>query len=381
MNDPQPAWMDDELQAFRDEVARFAEAEMLPHDAQWRAQRNVGKDIWRRAGELGLLCTDIPAEYGGAGGDFRHESVIYEEFNRRGLSGFGQGVHSIAAHYLLNHGTEEQKKRLLPRMARGELIGAIGITEPGAGSDMKGIRTRAVRDGDDYIVTGSKIFISNGSLAGLIALVVKTDTAPGSKSVSLLMVETENLAGFRVGRVLDKMGLHAQDTAELFFDGARVPASNLLGGEEGKGMYQLMSDLPYERILICVAGVAAMEGALAATLQYTKERKAFGQSVYEFQNTKFRLAEIATIVRIARTFVDDCIVRVAKGQLDTVTASMAKWWITDMQQKVLDECVQLHGGYGYMNEYLVCRLFADSRVQRIYGGTNEIMKEVISRAL
>ncbi|MGH8253951.1 MAG: acyl-CoA dehydrogenase family protein [Steroidobacteraceae bacterium] len=373
--------MDDELQVFRDEVAKFAEAEMLPRDAQWRAQHNVGKDIWRRAGELGLLCTDIPAEYGGAGGDFRHEAVIYEELNRRGLSGFGQGVHSIAAHYLLNHGTEEQKKRLLPGMARGELIGAIGITEPGAGSDMKGIRTRAVRDGDHYVVTGSKIFISNGSLAGLIALVVKTDSAPGSKSVSLLMVETANLAGYRVGRVLDKMGLHAQDTAELFFDGARVAAANLLGGEEGKGMYQLMSDLPYERILIGVSGVAAMEGALAATLEYTKDRKAFGQSVYEFQNTKFRMAEIATIVRIARTFIDDCIVRVAKGQLDTVTASMAKWWITDMQQKVLDECVQLHGGYGYMNEFLVCRLFADSRVQRIYGGTNEIMKEVISRAL
>jgi acyl-CoA dehydrogenase len=381
MNELRPAWMDDELQALRDEVSKFAEAEMLPLDAQWRAQHNVGKDIWRRAGELGLLCTDIPTDYGGAGGDFRHEAVIYEELNRRGLSGFGQGVHSIAAHYLLNHGTEEQKRRLLPRMARGELIGAIGITEPGAGSDMKGIRTRAVRDGDHYVVSGSKIFISNGYLAGLIALVVKTDMAPGSKSVSLLMVETASLEGFRVGRVLDKMGLHAQDTAELFFDGARVPVANLLGGEEGKGMYQLMSDLPYERILIGVCGVAAMEGALAATLSYTKERKAFGQSVYEFQNTKFRLAEVATIVRIARTFIDDCIVRVAAGQLDTVTASMAKWWISDMQQKVLDECVQLHGGYGYMNEYLVCRMFADSRVQRIYGGTNEIMKEVISRSL
>jgi acyl-CoA dehydrogenase len=381
MNDPRPPWMDDELEALRDAVAKFAAAEMLPHDAAWRAQHHVGKDIWRRAGEQGLLCTDIPAQYGGAGGDYRHEAVIYEELNRRGLSGFGQGVHSIAAHYLLNHGTEEQKQRLLPRMARGELIGAIGITEPGAGSDMKGIRTRAVRDGDHYVVTGSKIFISNGFLAGLIALVVKTDTAPGSKSVSLLMVETAGLQGYRVGRVLDKMGLHAQDTAELFFDGARVPAANLLGGEEGKGMYQLMSDLPYERIIIGVCGVAAMEGALAATLAYTRERKAFGQSVYDFQNTKFRLAEIATIVRIARTFIDDCIVRVAAGKLDTVTASMAKWWISDMQQKVLDECVQLHGGYGYMNEYLVCRLFADSRVQRIYGGTNEIMKEVIARAL
>jgi acyl-CoA dehydrogenase len=381
MDQPRSAWMDDELQLLREEVAKFAEAEMAPLDAKWRAQHHVDREIWRRAGELGLLCTDIPAAYGGAGGDFRHEAVIYEELNRRGLSGFGQGVHSIAAHYLLNHGTEEQKQRFLPRMARGELIGAIGITEPGAGSDMKGIRTRAVREGDHYVVNGSKIFISNGLLAGLIALVVKTDTAPGSKSVSLLMVETTDLPGFRVGRVLDKMGLHAQDTAELFFDGARVPAANLLGGEEGRGMYQLMSDLPYERILIAVCGVAAMEGALAATLAYTRERKAFGQPVFEFQNTKFKLAEIATVVRVARTFVDDCIERVAAGKLDTVTASMAKWWISDMQQKVLDECVQLHGGYGYMNEYLVCRMFADSRVQRIYGGTNEIMKELISRNL
>ena len=374
-------WMDDDLQIFRDAVAKFADAEMMPQEAQWRAQQNVGKEIWRRAGELGFLCTDIPAEYGGAGGDFRYEAVVYEELNRRGLSGFGQGVHSIAAHYLLNHGTEEQKQRLLPGMARGELIGAIGITEPGAGSDMKGIRTRAVREGDHYVVNGSKIFISNGLLAGLIALVVRTDPSPGSKSISLLMVETKALPGFRVGRVLDKMGLHAQDTAELFFDGARVPAANLLGGAEGKGMYQLMSDLPYERILIGVCGVAVMEGALAATLGYTRERKAFGQSIFEFQNTKFKLAEIATIVRIARTFIDECIRRVSAGQLDTVTASMAKWWISDMQQKVLDECVQLHGGYGYMEEFLVCRMFADSRVQRIYGGTNEIMKEVISRGL
>ncbi len=381
MDEQRSPWMDDDLQMLRDAVAKFAEAEMMPLDAQWRAQHHVGKDIWRRAGEQGFLCTDIPAEYGGGGGDFRHETVIYEELNRRGLSGFGQGVHSIAAHYLLNHGSEEQKRRLLPGMARGELIGAIGITEPGAGSDMKGIRTRAVRDGDYYVVNGSKIFISNGFLAGLIALVVKTDSAPGSKSVSILMVETKDLKGYRVGRVLDKMGLHAQDTAELFFDNARIPAANLLGGEEGKGMYQLMSDLPYERILIGVCGVAAMEGALAATLRYTKERKAFGQSVFEFQNTKFRLAEIATIVRVARTFVDDCITRVVAGKLDTVTASMAKWWLSDIQQKMLDECVQLHGGYGYMNEYLVCRMFADSRVQRIYGGTNEIMKEVISRAL
>ena len=381
MNEPRSPWMDDELQLLRDAVARFADAEMVPLDAQWRSQHNVGRDIWRRAGEQGFLCTDIPAEYGGMGGDFRHEAVIYEELNRRGLSGFGQGVHSIAAHYLLNHGTTEQKQRLLPRLASGGLIGAIGITEPGAGSDMKGIRTRAVRDGDHYVVNGSKIFISNGFLAGLIALVVRTSADPGSKSLSLLMVETDNLPGFKVGRVLDKMGLHAQDTAELFFDGARIPVANLLGGVEGQGMYQLMGDLPYERILIGVSGVAAMEGALAATLTYTRERRAFGQPIAEFQNTKFRLAELATIVRVARTFIDDCISRVAAGKLDTVTASMAKWWISDMQQQVLDQCVQLHGGYGYMNDYLVCRMFADSRVQRIYGGTNEIMKELIARSL
>lgn len=381
MLDGRSPWMDDDLQIFRDAIAKFADAQMVPQDAKWREQHNVGKEIWRRAGDQGFLCTDIPAEYGGAGGDFRHEAVIYEELGRRGLSGFGQGVHSIAAHYLLNHGTEEQKHRYLPKLARGELIGAIAISEPGAGSDMKGIRTRAVRDASDYVVNGSKIFITNGFLAGLIVLVVKTDQSPGSKSISLLLVDTTDLQGFRVGRVLDKMGLRAQDTAELFFDNVRVPAANLLGGEEGKGMYQLMSDLPYERILIAVAGVASMEGALAETLRYTKERKAFGQTVFEFQNTKFKLAEVATVVRVARTFIDDCIPKVVAGKLDTVTASMAKWWITDMQQKMLDECVQLHGGYGYMNEYLVCRMFADSRVQRIYGGTNEIMKEVISRGL
>jgi acyl-CoA dehydrogenase len=381
MDAQQSPWMNDELQLLRESVARFADAEMVPLDAQWRAQQNVGKEIWRRAGAQGFLCTDIPAKYGGGGGDFRHEAVIYEELGRRGLSGFGQGVHSIAAHYLLNHGTVEQRQRFLPRMAHGELIGAIAISEPGAGSDMKGIRTRAERDGDHYVVHGSKIFISNGMLAGLLALAVRTDSNPGSQSLSILMVETANLAGFKVGRVLDKMGMHAQDTAELFFDGARIPAANLLGGVPGQGMYQLMGDLPYERMLIAVSGVATMEGALAATLAYTKERRAFGQTIFEFQNSKFRLAEIATNVRVARAYVDDCISRVTAGTLDTVTASMAKWWISDLQQRVLDECVQLHGGYGYMNEYLVCRMFADSRVQRIYGGTNEIMKEIIARAL
>ena len=372
-------WMDDELSAFRDTVSRFVETEMLPHDARWRAQHHVDRETWKLMGDTGLLCLDVPQEYGGGGGDFRHEAVVYEELSRRGLSGFGQGVHSICAHYVLNHGTEAQKQRWLPRLAKGELIGAIGMTEPAAGSDLRGVRTRAVREGDLYRINGSKIFITNGGLATLLMLLVKT--AEGRGGLSLIMIETEGLAGYRVGRVLDKMGLQAQDTAELFFDDVRVPSDCLLGGQEGSGMHQLMADLPYERLIVALAGVACMEGGLQATIAYTKERKAFGQSISEFQNTKFRLAELASFVRIARVFIDDCIVRRVKGSLDSQTAAMAKWWITDTQQKVLDECVQLHGGYGYMNEYLVCRLFADSRVQRIYGGTNEIMKELISRSL
>lgn len=378
---PVSPWMDEELALFRESVARFADSEMVPNDPQWREKNNVGHEIWRKAGAMGFLCTDIPAEYGGAGGDFRHEAVVYEELSRRGLTGFASAVHSICAHYVLNHGTEAQKQKFIPLLASGEYVGAIGMTEPGAGSDLQGIRTRAVRDGDDYIVNGSKIFITNGSLAGLLALVVRTDPAAGSKGFSILMVETKNLKGYRVGRVLDKMGMKAQDTAELFFEDMRVPVANLLGGEEGRGLRQLMSDLPYERVILAVSGVAAMEGALAATLGYVRERKAFGHAIAEFQNTRFKLAEVATITRIARTFVDRCIQDVVDGRLDTATASMAKYWVSDMQQQVIDECVQLHGGYGYMNEYLVSRMFADARVQRIYAGTNEIMKEVIGRSL
>src|SRR5580698_2629204 len=381
MNARASNWMDDDLSIFRESVARFVETEMVPCDEQWRKQQHVGKEIWRKAGAQGFLCTDISADYGGVGGDFRHEAILYEETARRGITGFGQGVHSICAHYLLNHGTEDQKRRFLPRMANGELIGAIGMSEPAAGSDLQGLKTRATRDGDHYVINGSKIFITNGFLAGLIAAVVKTTPGVGAKGTSIFMVETENLPGYRVGRILDKMGMKSQDTAELFFENVRVPAANLLGGAEGQGFYQLMADLPYERAVIAVAAVGAMEGALAATIKYVKERKAFGKTIAEFQNTKFKLAEIATKTRIARVFVDDCIARVVNGSLDTVTASMAKYWITDTQQEVLDECVQLHGGYGYMNEYMVCRMFADSRVQRIYGGTNEIMKELISRTL
>jgi acyl-CoA dehydrogenase len=381
MNEYQSPWLDDDLRTFRDTVSRFIEQEMLPHDARWRAQHHVDPATWLRAGEMGLLCLDIPAEYGGGGGDFRHECVMYEELSRRGISGFGQGVHSICAHYVLNHGSEEQKQRWLPRLARGELIGAIAMTEPGAGSDLQGIRTRAVREGDHYRINGSKIFITNGGQAGLLMLVVRTDPNERKRGLSILMVETANLPGYRVGRVLDKMGMAAQDTAELFFEDVLVPADCLLGPEEGRGMYQLMADLPYERAIIAVCGVGAMEGALAETSRYVKERKAFGQPIGQMQHLRFKLAEVATITRVARVFVDRCIQEVVDGTLDNETASMAKWWVTDMQQQVIDECVQLHGGYGYMNEYLVCRMFADSRVQRIYGGSNEIMKELISRSV
>ena len=378
---PASPWMNEELEMLRDAAARFLDKEMVPQDAQWREQGHVGLEIWRKAGENGLLCTDIPATYGGGDGDFRHEAVVYEELARRGLTGFATGVHSICAHYLLNHGTEEQKRKYLPKLASGELVGAIAMTEPGAGSDLQAIRTRALRDGDHYVVSGSKTFISNGFLAGLLMLVVKTDPSQAAKGMSILCVETKDLPGFRVGRVLDKIGLKAQDTSELFFDEARIPVANLLGGVEGKGFYQLMSDLPYERAIIAVQAVGTMEGALAETLRYVKERKAFGRSIAEFQNSKFKLAEIATLVKVARTFVDRCIEQVAAGTLDTATASMAKWWTTDTQSKVIDECLQLHGGYGFMNEYLIGRMYVDARIAPIYGGTNEIMKEVISRSL
>jgi acyl-CoA dehydrogenase len=374
-------WLDEDLKLFRENVARFIETEMVPHDAKWRKQHHVDRDLWRKAGDMGLLCLDLPAEYGCGGGDFRHEVVMYEELSRRAISGFGQGVHSMCAHYVYNYGTEEQKQRWLPRLAKGELIGAIAMTEPGAGSDLQGIRTRAVREGDHYRINGSKIFITNGGSASLLMLVTRTNPTERKRGLSLIMVETENLKGYRVGRVLDKMGMPAQDTAELFFEDVLVPADCLLGPEEGQGMYQLMGDLPYERLVIALCGVGAMEGALVETSKYVKERKAFGQTIGDMQTIRHKLAEVATLTRVARVFVDDCIVKLMTGKLDNETASMAKYWVTDTQQQVLDECVQMHGGYGYMNEYLVCRMFADSRVQRIYGGTNEIMKELIARSV
>lgn len=375
------SWMDEDLELFRDNVVRFIETEMVPHDEEARKTGNVGHAIWRKAGELGLLGVDVPEEYGGAGGDFRHEAIIHEEMSRRALSGMSIGVHSIVAHYFLNHGTEAQKRHYLPKLVRGELVGAIAMTEPGAGSDLQGVRTRADKAEGGYRINGSKTFISNGYLAGVVLVVAKTDPNQGAKGTSILIVDTADCAGFRVGRVLDKMGLKAQDTSELFFDDVRVGADAVLGGQEGQGFFQLMGDLPYERLIIGVAALAAMEGAFLATLDYVRERKAFGKPIAEFQNTKFKLAEIATQIKVGRAFIDRCVEDLVAGQLDTATASMAKLWGSEAQGRVVDECVQLFGGYGYMNEYLVTRMYTDARIQRIFGGTSEIMKEVISRAL
>ena len=375
------SWMDDDLNQWRDTCARFVEKELVADDAAARQRGNVGRGLWTKAGELGLLCTDIPEAYGGAGGDFRHEAVLYEECARRGISGWGNSVHTIVAHYFKNHGTPAQKDRYLPRMARGELVGAIAMTEPGAGSDLQGIRTRAEKRGDSYVINGSKTFITNGYLADVVLVVCKTDPTQGARGTSILVVETKDCAGFLVGRVLDKLGMKSQDTSELFFDDATVPAANLLGGQEGQGFYQLMGDLPYERLIIGVTALATMEGAYEATLAYVRDRKAFGKPIADLQNTRFKLAEVATTIQVGRAFIDRCVEQLVAGQLDTATASMAKLWGSEAQGKVLDECLQLFGGYGFMNEYVIARMYADARVQRIYGGTSEIMKEVISRAL
>ena len=376
-----PSWSNPELEAFRDAVRRFVASEIAPHGKRWREQQHVDRELWNKAGEMGLLAADIPEEYGGAGGSFAHMAVVFEELGYAGDMAFGLHVHAIVAHYLLNQGTEEQKRRYLPRLASGEMVAAIAMSEPGAGSDLKGIRTTAVRGDSGYRLSGSKTFISNGYLADLILVVAKTDPAGGAKGISLMLLETRDNPGFRVGRILEKVGQKGQDTCELFFDDAHVAFDGVLGGEEGRGFAQLMTELPYERTIIGVAGVAAIERALRLTVEHAKERKAFGQALIEMQNTRFVLAEIKTEATVARIFIDRCVEDMLAGCMDTVRASMAKYWISDLQCKVVDGCVQLFGGYGYMLEYPIAQMYVDARVQRIYGGANEIMKEIIARSL
>ncbi len=365
---------------FRDQVRKFYEREIQPHHAQWEKDGIVPKSVWRKAGENGFLCTSMPEEYGGAGTDKLYAAILMEEQARMGLTGPGFGLHSeIIGPYILHYGTEEQKQTWLPKMATGEVIGAIAMTEPGAGSDLQGVRTTAVRDGDDYIINGSKTFITNGQNADLIIVVTKTSPKDGARGTSLFLVEGDR-PGFKRGRNLEKLGMHAQDTSELFFEDVRVPATNMLGGE-GQGFFLLMQELPWERLQIAISAVACCEAALEWTADYVKNRQAFGKTVSQFQNTKFKLAEIKTETQIARVFVDKCLELICRKELDVTTAAMAKYWCSDLQNKVLDECLQLHGGYGFMWEYPIARAYADARVQRIYGGTNEIMKELIGRTI
>lgn len=382
LNLPKPAWADEEVGMLYDMATRFLESEIAPRYDEFEKAEIFDRQSWLKAGQNGLLCAAIPEEYGGSGGTFAHESAIIEAISHIGVDGFGIALHnSIVAPYILHYGSEEQKKKWLPKMASGELIGAIAMTEPGAGSDLQGVKTRAEKDGNQYRINGSKTFITNGQLANLIIVVTKTDPSAGAKGTSLIVVETDEVEGFERGRNLDKIGLKSNDTSELFFNDVRVPTSNLLGLEEGQGFIQLMQQLPQERLQIGTTAIAMIERALALTIDYVKERKAFGKPVMDFQNTQFKLAELKTEATIGRVFYNDCVARHITGGLDPATASMAKYWLSDLQGKIMDECLQLHGGYGYMNEYPIARMWRDARVQRIYGGTNEIMKLLIARSL
>jgi acyl-CoA dehydrogenase len=379
---PKPAWAGDDVGMLYDMAQRFMSEEIAPRYEDFERNEIVDPDCWKKAGAAGLLCASVPEAYGGSGGSFAHESAIIEAIGHVGVDGFGIGLHnSIVAPYILHYGSEEQKRNWLPKMATGELIGAIAMTEPGAGSDLQAVRTRAERNGNHYRINGSKTFITNGQLANLIILVTKTDPVLGAKGTSLIAVETAEAEGFRRGRNLDKIGMKANDTSELFFDDVRVPTSNLLGAEEGQGFVQLMQQLPQERLQIGASAIAMIERALALTIDYVRQRRAFGKPIIDFQNTQFKLAELKTEATVGRVFYNDCVRRHIDGGLDPSTASMAKYWLTDLQGKVVDECLQLHGGYGYMNEYPIARMYRDARVQRIYGGTNEIMKLLIARSL
>jgi alkylation response protein AidB-like acyl-CoA dehydrogenase len=375
-------WIDDEVAALRDMARKFFDTEAAPNRERWAQQQQVDGEFWLKAGKLGLLCASMPVEYGGGDGTIAHDLAIFEAQSASGDTGFGNSAHSgVVAHYLATYGTEDQKQRWLPRMATGELIGAIAMTEPSGGSDLKALRTTAIRDGDHYRLNGAKTFISNGATADIIVLVVKTDAAAASiHGISLLVLETADATGFQVGKNLKKVGMKGMDTAELFFDDVRVPVANLLG-EEGNGFSYSMAQLPWERLIIAIQGIAALERAVEETVAHTKQRKVFGRALLDMQNTRFELAECATIAHIARVFVDSCVDRHLRGELDPAAASMAKYWVTDMQCQVIDRCVQLFGGYGYMLEYPIAQMFVDGRAQRIYGGANEVMKELIARSL
>ncbi|MGX5635933.1 MULTISPECIES: acyl-CoA dehydrogenase family protein [Brevundimonas] len=384
LGSPEPDFMkEEEIVLFSDSVAKWID-EHAPQEKfqQWIAESSVPRGLWNAAGEAGLLGLSLPEEDGGFGGDYRHEVVLMRQLGWKGADHFGISLHNaIVMPYIWHYGTAEQKARWLPRLQSGELVGAIAMTEPGAGSDLQGVKTTAVKQGDHYVLNGSKTFITNGQLANFIIVVAKTDPAEGAKGTSLICLETDGAEGFERGRNLHKIGMEANDTSELFFNDVKVPLENVIGDTEGQGFVQLMQQLPQERLNIAVQGVAAAERGLQETLAYVKERKAFGKRVIDFQNTQFKLAEIKTKLTVAKVFVDHCIGLHLKGQLDAATASMAKYWVTDIQGETIDEMLQLFGGYGYMTEYPIAQLYKDARVQRIYGGTNEIMKLLIARTL
>ncbi|XAP78516.1 acyl-CoA dehydrogenase family protein [Citromicrobium bathyomarinum] len=381
---PQPEFMDEEeIAVFADAVGKFYEKHAPESRVlKWRDDGQVDREFWREAGAAGLLGASVPEEYGGHGGDFRHEMVVIDQQGRHNVEGFAASLHNtIILPYLVRHGTEEQKKKYLPRLVSGDLVSAIAMTEPGVGSDLQSITTTALKDGNGYKINGAKTYISNGQIADFIIVVAKTDPNERAKGISLMLLETEGAEGFQRGKKLDKIGLDSQDTSELFFDDVFVPAENVLGGEEGKGFYQLMGELPQERLIIAMGAMSTIERALEETLAFTKERKAFGKTIWDFQNTQFTLAELKARATAAKVFVNHCIAQHLEGKLDVPTACMAKLWLTELQGEVVDKCLQLHGGSGYINDYPIARMFRDSRVSRIFGGSNEIMKMVIARGM
>ncbi len=384
LNVPTPAYLaDEEFSMFRNSVGRFLDDNAPPEKFEgWRRAKVVERDLWTKAGAAGLLGLSTSTAYGGIGGDFRHETILIEEAAKRGIEGWGASLHNaIVMPYIEIYGTEDQKKRWLPKLARGDYVGAIAMTEPGTGSDLQAVKTSARKSGNQYVINGSKTFITNGQTANLVIVVSKTDPAQGAKGTSLIVVETDEAEGFERGRNLHKIGLEAADTSELFFNDVKVPTANLIGTEEGRGFYQLMDQLPQERLIIAVHSIAMIERALAVTIDYVKERKTFGRPIIDNQAVKFKLAECKTEATVARIFVNHCIEQHLQRKLDAATASMAKYWITDLQGKIIDECLQLHGGYGYMDEYPIARMYKDARVARIFGGANEIMKILIARML
>ena len=381
---PQPEFMEEEeIAIFADAVGKFYEKHAPEKRVlKWREDGLVEREFWNEAGAAGLLGASVPEEYGGHGGDFRHEMVVIDQQGRHNVEGFAASLHNtIILPYLVRHGTEEQKKKYLPRLVSGELVSAIAMTEPGVGSDLQSITTTALKDGNGYKINGAKTYISNGQTADFIIVVAKTDPNERAKGISLMLLETEGAEGFQRGKKLDKIGLDAQDTSELFFDDVFVPSDAVLGGEEGKGFYQLMGELPQERLIIAMGAMSTIERALEETVAFTKDRKAFGKTIWDFQNTQFTLAELKARATAAKVFVNHCIAQHLEGKLDVPTACMAKLWVTELQGEVVDKCLQLHGGSGYINDYPIARMFRDSRISRIFGGSNEIMKMVIARSM